>query len=94
MRTSGEGDWLVACGELHVEPRDEGMYEVVASHGKAVGNVVCKLLLLHGVEVDRVSQAWLGDNSLVLDGVDEWLGKGDLLEWGEIEAVDVVPDWW
>lgn len=87
-----EADWLVAGGEIDVEPGDDGVDEVVAAGVEeewgSEGQVGESAL----VEVEGQDGGWVGHNGLDLDGVDEWLGEGSLLEWGVVEAIDVVPE--
>ena len=87
-----EADWLVAGGEIDVEPGDDGVDKVVAAGVEeewgSEGQVGESAL----VEVEGQDGGWVGDNGLDLDGVDEWLSEGSLLEWGVVEAVDVVPE--
>lgn len=88
----GELDWLVAGGKLDVEPGDQGVHVVGAADGELVWEAEGEILHLDGVEVEGDNREWVGDDGLHLDGVDEWLGQGGVLEWGVIEAPDVVPD--
>jgi hypothetical protein len=92
VRASGEADGLVAGGELDVEPRDHGVDVVGAAHGEGKGELECKVLNGAGVEVEGDDRRGVGDNGLELDGVDEGLGEGGVLERGVVEAPDVVPD--
>jgi hypothetical protein len=90
--TGREADGLVGGGELNVEPRDNGVDEVVPPGGQGeVGDEV-EVRDLALVEVQGQDGGGLGDDSLDLDGVDEGLGESDLLEGSVVEAVDVVPD--
>jgi len=89
---SGEADGLVAGGEFDVEPRDHGVDVVGAAHGEGEGKLEGEVLNGAGVEVEGNDRRGVGDNGLKLDGVDEGLGEGRVLERGVVEAPDVVPD--
>lgn len=89
---SGEADWLVAGSEVDVEPGDDGVDEVVAAGVEEKWGGEGKVGESAFVEVEGEDGGWVGDNSLDFDGVDEWLGESRLLEWGVVEAIDVVPE--
>jgi hypothetical protein len=91
--TRGEADGLVAGGELDVEPGDKGVDEIVTLDAKVEGNVEGEVGGGAGVEIEGEDGGRVGDDGLELDGVDEGLGEGGLLEGSVVEAVDVVPDW-
>lgn len=90
--TGGKAEGLVAGGELNIEPRDEGMDVVVALDVEGELSGERELLNGDGVEINRVGEARLGDNSLELDGIDQRFRERDLLHGGVVEAIDVVPD--
>jgi hypothetical protein len=90
--TGGELDGLVAGGELDVEPRDHGVDVVGAAHGKGEGELEGEVRDGAGVEVDGDDRGGVGDDGLELDGVDEGLGEGGVLQRAVVEAPDVVPD--
>lgn len=88
----GETDRLVACGEVDVEPSNEGVDEVVSSGVEDEGAGEGKVRSSAGVEVKSEDCGGVGDDCLDLDSVHEGLGKGGLLQGGVVEAVDVVPE--
>lgn len=88
----GEADGLVAGGEVDIEPRDESVHEVVAAGVKGEGGGEGKVGNGAGVQVEGEDSGGVGDNGLDLDGVDEGLGEGGLLEGRVVESVDVVPE--
>jgi hypothetical protein len=90
--TGGELDGLVAGGELDVEPRDHGVDVVGAAHGEGEGELEGEVRDGAGVEVDGDDGGGVGDDGLELDGVDEGLGEGGVLQRAVVEAPDVVPD--
>lgn len=59
--------------------------EVVREGEGEVGDCAC-------VKVECEDGTRVCHDSLELNGVDEWLGQGGKLQWGVVEAVDVVPD--
>jgi hypothetical protein len=91
--TGGELDGLVAGGELDVEPRDHGVDVVGAAHGEREGQLEGEVRDGAGVKVDGNDSGGVGDDGLELDGVDEGLGEGGVLQRAVVEAPDVVPDW-
>jgi hypothetical protein len=90
--TGGELDGLVAGGELDVKPRDHGVDVVGAAHGEGEGELEGEVCDGAGVEVDGDDRGGVGDDGLELDGVDEGLGEGGVLQRAVVEAPDVVPD--
>lgn len=92
VRASGEADGLVAGGELDVEPRDHGVDVVGAAHREVEGKLEGEVLNGASVEIEGNDRRGVGDNGLQLDGVDEGLGEGGVLERGVVEAPNVVPD--
>lgn len=88
----GKADGLVAGGKLNVEPGDEGVDKVVALAAEREVGAESQVLGLAGVEVEGQNVGRVGDDGLELDGVDEGLGEGGLLEGRVVEAVDIVPD--
>lgn len=93
VRAGGEADRLVAGGELDVEPRDHGVDVVGAAYGEVEGELESEVGDGAGVQVDGDDGRRVGDDGLELDGVDERLGEGAVLERAVVEAPDVVPDW-
>lgn len=93
VRAGREGDSLVAGGELDVEPGNERVDEIVAAGGEIVGDAVGEIGDGAGVEVESENGGGIGDDGLHLDGVDQGLGQGGLLEGSVVETIDVVPDW-
>lgn len=91
--TGGELDGLVAGGELDVEPRDHGVDVVGAADWEGEGELEGEVCDGAGVEVDGDDRSRVGDDGLELDGVDEGLGEGGVLQRAVVEAPDVVPDW-
>jgi hypothetical protein len=90
--SGAESDGLVACGEFDVEPGDEGVDVVGAADGELEWEGESEIGDGAGVEVEGEDGAWIGDDGLELDGVDEGFGEGGEFERGVVEAVDVVPD--
>ena len=88
----GEADWLVAGGEIDIEPSDDGVDEVVTAGVEEEWGGEGKVGEGALVEVEGEDGGWVGDNGLDLDSVDEWLSESSLLEWGVVETVDVVPE--
>lgn len=69
----GEADGLVASGEVDVEPRDEGVDEVVALGRQGEGGVEGEVGGGAGVEVEGEDGDGVGDDGLEVNGVDEGL---------------------
>jgi hypothetical protein len=92
VRAGGEADGLVAGGELNVEPRNHGVDVVGTAHGEGEGELEGEVGDGARVEVKSDDRRGVSDNRLELDGVDERLGKGGVLERAVVEAPDVVPD--
>jgi hypothetical protein len=92
VRAGGEADGLVAGGEVNIEPRHEGVDKVIAFDGELEGRGEGEIGYSASVEVEGEDWGGVGDDGLELDGVDERLGEGGLLERGVIETVDIVPD--
>lgn len=90
--TGGEADGLVAGGELDVEPCDHGVDVVGAADGEGEGQLEGQVGDSAGVEVEGEDGGRVGDDRLELDGVDQRLGEGGVLERAVVEAPDVVPD--
>jgi hypothetical protein len=90
--TGGELDGLVAGGELDVEPRDHGVDVVGAAHGEGEGELEGEVRDGASVQVDGNDRGRVGDDGLELDGVDEGLGEGGVLQRAVVKAPDVVPD--
>lgn len=93
VRAGGEADGLVAGGELDVEPCDHGVDVVGAAHREVEGKLEGKVGNGAGVKVDGDDGRRVGDDGLELDGVDERLSEGAVLERAVVEAPDIVPDW-
>lgn len=93
VRAGREADGLVAGGEVNVEPRDKGVDKVVALDVE--GELLAEGQVGNGASVQVQGQdgRGVGDDGLDVDGVDEGLGEGSLLEGGVVEAVDVIPDY-
>jgi hypothetical protein len=89
---SGETDWLVASGEVNVEPRNKSMDKVISSAVEDEWGCESEVGNGAGVEVEGEDCGWVGNNSLDLNCVDKRLSKSSLLERRIIEAVDVIPD--
>lgn len=87
-----KADWLVACGEVNIEPCDKGVYEVVAAAVEDEWGGEGEVCGCAGVEIEGKDGGGVGDNGLDLDGVDERLGQGGVLERRVVESVDVIPD--
>ena len=94
MRTGGEADRLVASGEVDVEPGDEGVDEIITTTVQGEWGGECEIGGGASVEIEGQNSGRVSDHSLDLDGVDEGLGEGSLLEWGVIKSIDVVPDYY
>ena len=92
VRASAEADWLVAGGELDIEPRDESVDVVGSADGEVEWQAEGEIGDSAGVEVEGQYGAWVSHDSLELDSVDEWLCKSGELKWCVIESVDVIPD--
>ena len=88
----GEPDGLVAFGELDVEPGDEGVDEIVAAAAEFEGDLEVEIGCGALVEIEDENGRGFSHNGLELDGVDEGLGEGGLLERSVVESVDVIPD--
>jgi len=87
-----EADRLVARGEVDVKPRDQGVDEVVALDRQLERSGKGQVGRGAGVEIEGEDRRRVRNNRLQVDGVDERLGQGRLLEGRVVEAVDVVPD--
>lgn len=92
MRACREANRLVACGEVDVEPRDEGVDEVGTLAAELVGHLEGEVGGCDGIEIESDKRAGVSDKGLHLDGVDERLRKSGLLHGRIVEAVNVVPD--
>lgn len=90
--TGAETDGLVACGEFDIEPGDECMDVVGAADSHLVWQAEVQILGGAGVQIEGEYSAWVRDDCLELDGVDERLGEGGQLERSIVESVDVIPD--
>lgn len=88
----GEAHGLVAGRELNVEPGDERVHKVVALAPQRKVGAKCQILGLARVKVECQDGGWVGDDGLELDGVDERLREGRLLERRVVKAIDVIPD--
>jgi hypothetical protein len=71
---------------------DHGVDVVGAAHGEGEGELEGEVCDGAGVEVDGDDRGGVGDDGLELDGVDEGLGEGGVLQRAVVEAPDVVPD--
>jgi hypothetical protein len=92
MWSSGELDWLVACGELDVEPGDDGVNEVAAAHIECEGNGEGQVFWLDSVEVEGYDGCRIGDDGFHIDGINEGFGHGCGFERSVVKAPYVVPD--
>jgi len=88
----GKANGLVAGGKLNIEPRDDGVNEVVATDLELVGFPESEVGDGAGVEVEGDDGRGVCDDGLDVDGVDERLRHGCRLERGVIETPDIVPD--
>lgn len=80
MRASGESDGLVAGGKVDIEPCNQSMDEVITTYVEGKLGAESKVGHGAGVEIERQDGCGISDNSLDLDGVDERLGEGGVLE--------------
>lgn len=87
-----EADWLVASGEVNIEPGDDGVDKVVAASIEKEWGGEGEIGKGALVEIEGEDGSWVSDDGLDFDGVDKWLGESGLLEWGVVESVDVVPE--
>jgi hypothetical protein len=92
VRSGGETDGLVTGGELDVEPGHQGMDEVVSPSSKLELGAESKIGGCALVKIKRKDEGGIRHNSLHLDNVDKGLRQGRLLEWGVVEAIDIIPD--
>lgn len=92
MRTGGEANGLVACGELDVEPRNQSVDEVAATGSERVRHLEREVGGRDGVKVKGDDWARIGHQRFHLHGVDQGLGESDLLHRAVVEAVNIVPD--
>lgn len=92
MRASGKADGLVACGEVNVEPSNQGVDKVVALGRKREGSLESEVRGLDGVKIEGDDRARVADNSLELDGIDERLCKGNVLHGAVVKSPHVVPN--
>jgi len=90
--TGAEADWLVACGEINIEPCDQCVDEIIAAGIKDERSSKSQVGGCAGVEVEGEDGGGVGNDGFNLDSVDEGLGKSGVLERGVVEAVNVVPD--
>jgi hypothetical protein len=92
MWASGEADGLVAGGEVDVEPRDQGVDEVIAGNRELEGDLESQIVCGALVKIEREDGGGFGDSGLDLDGINEGLGESSGLEGGVVEAINIVPD--
>ncbi len=91
--TGRELDGYVACREVDIEPRNDCVDEITSLRMQLEGGGEGELFGGDVVEIDGEDSAGVGDAGFHFDGVNEGFGKGAVFEGGEVEAVDVVPDW-
>lgn len=92
MWASGEANGLVAGGEVDIEPRDQGVDEVIAGNGELEGNIESQIVRGALVKIECEDGSGFGDSGLDLDGINEGLGESSGLEGGVVEAINIVPD--
>lgn len=82
----------MAGGKVNVEPGDQRMDKVVATHVQRKGRGEGQVGGCDGVEIEGEDGRGIGDDGLDFHRVDQRFGEGGVLEWGKVEAVDVIPD--
>ena len=82
----------MACRKLYIKPGDESMDKVRSSDFKGKRCLESKVFSGDGIQINLEDFAGIGDASFQLHGIDEWLGQCGVFQWGEVEAVYVVPD--
>jgi len=92
--TGRELDGYMTCREVDIEPRDDCVDEVTSLCVELEGGGEGQLFGGDVVEIDGEDAAGVGDAGFHFDGVDEGFGEGAVFQGGEVEPVDVVPDWW
>ena len=92
VRTSGESDGLVASSELNIEPRDDGVDEVVTLDGKRVWDFEGQVCWCDCVQIQGEHGAGVRDNSLHFNSIDKGLGEGDVLHGAVVKSINVVPN--
>jgi hypothetical protein len=92
MGASGEADGLVAGGKVDVEPRDQGVDEVVAGNRELEGDLESQIVCGALVKIESEDGSGFGDSGLDLDGINEGLGESSSLKGGVVEAINIVPD--
>lgn len=92
VRTSGKPNWFVAGTEINVEPRNQGVNEIVSIAPQIEWLGECQISGRDSVKVDCEDWAGIGDQSFQFHCVDQRLCQGDLFHGRVIEAVNVIPD--
>ena len=92
VRTGREPNGFVTGSEVDVEPGNEGMDEVVSLATEAERGGKGEFGGCDGIEIDCEHRAWISNQSFEFDGIHQWLGQCILLHWGEVEAIDIIPD--
>lgn len=92
MWASGETDGLVAGGEVDVEPRDQGVDEVIAGNRELEGDLESQIVCGALVKIEREDSSRFCDSGLDLDSINKGLGESSGLEGGVVEAINIVPD--
>ena len=82
----------MAGREFDIEPRDQSVHEIVSPTTECKGLCEGEVGGSDSVEIEGDHGGGVGNDGFHLNGVDEGLGEGGVLEGGEVEAVDVVPD--
>lgn len=65
---------------------------VGAADREVIWHLEGKILYSDLVQIEGDDSTGVSNDSLELDGVDQWLGKGGDLERSVVETVNVVPD--
>lgn len=69
------------------------MYKIVAAHVEGEGRREGEISRGAGVQVELKDSGGVSDHGFYFDGVDEGFRESSFFEWGEVETVDVAPDW-
>jgi len=92
--TGGELDGYMTCREVDIKPRDDRVDEITSLRMELEGGGESELFGGDVVEINGEDSAGVSDAGFHFNGVDKGFGEGAVFEGREVEAVDVVPDWW